>query len=71
LINPEEEKYIKETGIQRLRERYPTCSYGHVKSKVEHWMVDIGKSPALNKSGNISIVCCPYDWENDIEWAKP
>jgi len=65
VINPEEEKYIKESGVQRLRERYPYCSYGHVKSKVEHWMVDIGKN------GNISIVCCPHDWENDIEWAKP
>ena len=62
---PDEEKYIKETGLRNLKDRFPQCSYGHIRSDVESWMVDIGKN------GNISITYCPYEWQNKIEWGKP
>ena len=64
-LSPEKIKIICDSGLKRLKERFEDCSHGHVKSCVEGWMVDIGKN------GNISPTYCLYDWEKEIEWAKP
>ena len=43
-LSPEKISFIKESGLQRLRNTFPWAKYGRVKSEVEGWMVDIGLS---------------------------